>query len=359
MDDDGQERSKAFTRKAEAQNHIAEVTGKIQAGTYADPRKGAVAFSVVAEQWFAAKATSVKAKTVASYRSVLDMVVIPKWGEHKLRDIDHAGIQSWVTWLATSPDARNRPKRDSDGTVIETGLSPARVHHAYQVVDQVLRFAMRSKLIAFNPANDVDLPRKATSEKIALTHEQVRQLAEAAGELATMVYVLAYSGLRYGECAALRVTDVDTTRRRLRVSRSITYVTGNGNVEGTTKSHASRTVPVPQFVADKLAAAVKGRAPGERLFPCGGYDAMPLDYFRWRFDKAAAQVGLSGISPHTLRHTAGSLALASGATVVTVQKLLGHQSATTTMNVYTHQLPDDFDNLAAAMDAAARAATAP
>ena len=127
---------------------------------------------------------------------------------------------------------------------------------------------MRSKLIALNPANDVDLPRKATSEKIALTHEQVRQLAEAAGELATMVYVLAYSGLRYGECAALRVTDVDTTRRRLRVSRSITYVTGNGNVEGTTKSHASRTVPVPQFVADKLAAAVKGRAPGERLFPC-------------------------------------------------------------------------------------------
>lgn len=353
--ENGRETSESFHRKADAQNHIAEVTGKIQAGTYADPRKGAVLFSAVAEQWFAAKATGVKAKTVASYRSVLDMVALPKWGDYKLRDIDHAGIQSWVTWLATSSDARNRPKRDSEGKVIETGLSPARVHHAYQVVDQVLRFAMRSKLIAFNPANDVELPRKTATEKIALTHEQVRQLADASGELATMVYVLGYAGLRYGECAALRVADVDTARRRLRVSRSITYVTGSGNVEGTTKTHAARMVPVPQFVADMLTEAIEGRAPGERLFPCDGYDAMPLDYFRWRFDKAAAKVGLSGISPHVLRHTAGSLALATGEVSVTsVQKLLGHQSATTTMGVYAHMLPDDFDQLAAAMDRAAR-----
>jgi integrase len=231
------------------------------------------------------------------------------------------------------------------------------VIHAFQVVDQVLRFAVRSKLIALNPADGVQLPRKVTSEKTALTHQQVRELAQAAGELSTMIYVLAYAGLRYGECAALRVGDADTVRGRLRVSRSITYVTGTGNVEGTTKTHAGRTVPVPRFVTDRLAAEIKGRDAGERLFPCEGYDAMPLDYFRWRFDKAAASVGLTGTSPHTLRHTAGSLALASGASVVTVQKLLGHQSAITTMNVYGHQMPDDFDNLAAAMDNAARAAT--
>ncbi len=328
----------------------------MRTGAYADPRKGAVLFAVVAEKWFGAKATSVKAKTVAGYRGILDQIVIPKWGDHRLRDIDHAGVQSWVSWLATNPEARSRPKRDSEGNVIEVGLSPARVHHAYQVVDQVLRFAMRSKLIATNPADDVELPRKVTSERIALTHEQVRELAEASGDLATMVYVMSYAGVRYGECAALMVGDVDVARRRLRVARSITYVTGTGNVEGTTKSHAGRTVPLPKFLADRLAAEIKGRGAGERLFPCDGYDSFPLDSFRWRFDKAAAKVGLVGTTPHTLRHTAGSLALASGASVVTVQKLLGHRSAVTTMTVYAHQLPDDFDNLAAAMDKAARAA---
>jgi integrase len=313
---------------------------------------------VVAEQWFAAKSTSIKPKTIAGYRGLLDVVVLPKWREVRLREIDHAGVQAWVTWLATDPAARQRPAKrgDHDDDSVERGLSPPRVIQAFQVADQVLRFAVRSKLIATNPADDVGLPRKVTREKIALSHEQVRELAEAAGEFATMIYVLSYAGLRYGECAALKVGDVDTVRGRLRVSRSITYVTGIGNLEGTTKTHASRIVPVPKFVAERLAAEIKDRGPEERLFRHDGYDAMPLDIFRWRFDNAAAKAGLPGVTPHTLRHTAGSLALASGASVVTVQKLLGHRNAQTTLNVYSHLLPDDFDNLATAMDNAARAA---
>jgi len=79
---------------------------------------------------------------------------------------------------------------------------------------------------------------------------------------------------------------------------------------------------------------------------------MTLGRFRWQFDKAVSKVGLTGVTPHTLRHTAGSLALNTGASVVTVQKLLGHRNPTVTMNVYAHMLPDDFDNLAAAMDQA-------
>jgi integrase len=124
-------------------------------------------------------------------------------------------------------------------------------------------------------------------------------------------------------------------------------------VEGTPKTHQQRTVPIlTTILANALADAIKDRDPAEYVFP--GPDGGPMrnDWFRWRFDKACTAAGLSGISPKTLRHTAGSLALASGASVVTVQKLLGHRNATTTMNVYSHMLPDDFDKLAAAMDAA-------
>ena len=92
------------------------------------------------------------------------------------------------------------------------------------------------------------------------------------------------------------------------------------------------------------------------MFPHHDGGWIPRDWFALRLDKACTAAGLDGVTPHVLRHTAGSLALASGASVVTVQKLLGHQSPMTTMNVYAHQLPDDFDNLAAAMDTAARAA---
>ena len=102
---------------------------------------------------------------------------------------------------------------------------------------------------------------------------------------------------------------------------------------------------------------IAGRSPDELVFPHHDGSWIPRDWFALRLEKASAAVGLAGVTPHILRHTAGSLALASGASVVTVQKLLGHQSAITTMNVYAHQLPDDFDDLAAAMDVAARAAS--
>ncbi len=353
VDHEGNERSKAFGRKAEAQAHINGITAALTTGTYADPKRGAVLFRAVAENWFASKG-SLKEKTRAGYRSLLDVIVLPQWGDVRLSDVSHAEIQAWVNKLSSDPGSRQRKTTAEDAK--DKGLSPARVIQAYQVLDQTLRFAVRSKYIAANPAEHIQLPRKTTPEKIALTHEQVRKLAEASGELATQVNTLAYAGLRYGECAALRVRDVDLQRRRLKVSRSVTAVAKMGLIEGATKTHQARTVPVPKFVADALARQVNGRAPADLVFPGPKGSWMPLDWFAWRFQKACETAGLDNVTPHTLRHTAGSLALASGASVVTVQKLLGHQSPITTMNVYAHQLPDDFDNLAAAMDSAAQAA---
>jgi integrase len=357
VDHDGKEATKAFDRKAEAQRHIADMTTALTTGTYADPKRGTVTFGVVAEAWFTGKSTTLKPKTVAGYRSLLDVVVLPEWENNRLCDIDHASIQAWVSWMSTDPAARQRAVKAANEGDTLAGLSPTRVIQAFQVVDQVLRFAVRSRYIAINPADDIALPRKASREDIALTHDQVRTLAEAREEIRVMVYLLAYGAMRYGELAGLRVGDVDLRRRRIRLSRSVTYVTGSGQVDGDTKTHQGRTVPIlTQTLVDALAEVIAGRDTTEYVFPYRDGGPTPLDWFRWRFDLAAAEAGLTGISPKTLRHTAGSLALASGASVVAVQRLLGHKDATTTLRVYSHMMPDDFDNLAVAMDSAVRKA---
>jgi integrase len=355
VDHDGNERSKAFARKAEAQHHVATITTQLTTGTYADPRRGAATFGKVAEPWFDSK-SGLKPKTRAGYRSLLDVVVLPRWMDTALRDITHADVQAWVHTLATDSSARQRKASTARVATEAAGLSAARVIQAYQVLDQVLRYAVRARYISLNPADDVQLPRRVTPEKAALSHEQVRQIAGSAGDLETMVYVLAYGGLRYGECAALRCGDVDTTRRRVVVSRSVTAVAKMGMVEMDTKTHQSRAIPLPAFVMDTLAKQTEGRSATELVFAHGGGGWMPRDWFALRLEKACAAAGLTGVTPHTLRHTAGSLALASGASVVTVQKLLGHQSPVMTMSIYSHMLPDDFDNLADAMHAAAGAA---
>jgi integrase len=130
-------------------------------------------------------------------------------------------------------------------------------------------------------------------------------------------------------------------------------------VEDTTKTHQARSVPIlTTALAETLESVVEGRDPREYLFPAPAGGPMRNSYFRHRFDKACKTAELEGVSIKSLRHTAGSLALAQGASVVTTQRLLGHKDATTTLRVYSHMLPDDFDTLAASMDKAVLAAPA-
>jgi integrase len=354
VDHDGIERSRSFDRKGHAQAHVARVTGELTTGTYVDSRKSAVPFGPVAEEWFAARRPKLKPSTAGGYRSMLDITVLPRWGDVKLSDITHGDVQQWVTWLCTDPDARQA--RTPVATKRKRSpLSAARAIKAHRMLKQVLAYAIRTNRLAVNPADAVELPRVVVREETALTHGQVRDLVDAAGDDGPMMLTLAYTGLRYGECAALRVGDVDLAKRRILVSKGIAQVTGQGLVEDTTKTHQTRSVPIlTGELLTTLGEVTRDRRPNEYLFPAPDGGPMRNSYFRWRFDKACETAGLTGISPKTLRHTAGSLALGSGASIVTTSKLLGHHNVTTTMNVYSHMLPDDFDSLAARMDAAVR-----
>jgi integrase len=72
------------------------------------------------------------------------------------------------------------------------------------------------------------------------------------------------------------------------------------------------------------------------------------------FDRAAAAVGLEGLVPHELRHTAASLAVSSGANVKAVQRMLGHASAALTLDTYADLFDDDLDAVADRLDDAAQ-----
>lgn len=345
VDEGGIEHVQGFTRKNDALNWVKQFTVEDATGTWVDPKRKATAFSVVAEQWYATKATKAPT-TIAGYRSLLDTQVLPRWGDTALADINYEDVQIWVTGLSKSG------KVTKDGT---KPLSPSRTIQAYQVLDQVLRYSIRAKRLAFNPASDIELPRKADPDKRYLSHEQIRRLAAECGRFHTMVLVLAYCGLRYGEAIALRGKNVDLKRSRIRVQTSVTRVTGIGLVEGPTKNHAARSVPIPKFVVDELRDHLEGSNPDDLVFPSRKDGWLPLGEFRWVFDTAAKKVSLDGLVPHELRHTAASLAIAAGANVKVVQKLLGHKTATLTLDRYGHLFADDLDNVASALDAAATA----
>lgn len=343
VDENGCEHAKVFGRKADAQKWLDKQVSDQVTGTWTDPALSATTFGAMAERWLSTKAHRAP-KTVAGYRSLLDTVVLSRWKDVPLRDIRFDELQVWISNLSTDGSVRFEGK----------GLSASRVRQAHQLVSAVLKFAVKAKHLPANPADGVELPRLPETEQRYLTHEQLHRVAVAAGRLRTLVLVLGYCGLRFGEAAALQVSDVDLDNRRIRVRRSVTHVAKTGLVEGPTKNHSSRSVPVPKFLARLLETEIAGKDSKALVLPSrrGGY--LPLGEGRYWFDKATAAVeGCEGIRLHDLRHSCASLAIHAGANVKVVQRLLGHKSATLTLDRYGHLFPDDLDAVADAFDEAA------
>lgn len=122
-------------------------------------------------------------------------------------------------------------------------------------------------------------------------------------------------------------------------------------VWGAPKDNQRRSVLVPRRLIDELAAHLAGKDPEDLVFTGGrGGVLRNLNWRRDVFDAAAEEVGLAGLTPHELRHTAASLAVSAGANVKAVQKMLGHASAAMTLDVYSGLFDDDLDGVAAQLD---------
>ncbi len=155
-------------------------------------------------------------------------------------------------------------------------------------------------------ADGVKLPTAHVRPKQFLTHHQVYALAEACGPCRTLVLLLAYTGLRFGEAAGLRVRSLDLLRGRIEVTESVTEVNGR-LVFGTTKTGEHRPVSIPPPLRVELSARCSGKGPDDFVFtaPQGG-PLWDRNFRRRYFDRAAVQVGLAGLVPHELRSTAAS-----------------------------------------------------
>lgn len=194
-------------------------------------------------------------------------------------------------------------------------------------------------------------PRRRADHRY-LDHASVERLPRTCEEYAPQVRLLTYTGLRWSEAAALRVKRVDLVRRRMVVAESVAEVNGR-LVWGAPKTDARRTVPLPRFLVSDLEPVIEGKESDDLVFttPHGGV-LRGRNFRRAVFDPAVRLVGPSGFHPHELRHTAASLAIASGADVKVVQNMLGHKDATMTLNRYGHLMGTRVDEVADAMDAA-------
>jgi integrase len=327
----GAERKKSFTRKVEAQRWLDQLQAEIHQGRYIDPSGAKTLVALYAQRWCDGL-VHLKPSTLQRYRGIVKTHIVPVWGSWQIGRITPNDVNSWI------------------GTLVADGLRPSSVRQTHRVLSLILDSAVQDGRIGRNPAHGAKLPRPVRTEPMYLTPEQVGALAEAVGRYDLMILTLAFTGLRFGELAALKVRRFDPVRRRLNVLESVTEV-GSRLVWTTPKTHQARSVPVPAQIALDIEERCSGKQPDDLIFTSPLGKTLRLN--NWRktvFDPACKAAGLVGLRPHDLRHTAASLAIQSGANVKVVQQMLGHASAAMTLDVYAGLFEDDLDSVAERLD---------
>ena len=345
----GRSRRKDFPRRADAERWLVENEAAKHKGGWVDPAAGKVRFAEQAERWYATTA-DLRSSTRRDYRLLLDWQVLPFFGDLPLNAIDTLTVREWLAGLAVGtvpgPDGSEREP-----------IGPKRARKAHSVLRMVLASAVEAGRLARNPAEGVRLPKVQAREVRCFTAVEVERLAEAiTPPYGVLVRFAAYTGLRPEELTALKVRHLDLLRGVCHVVDAAPEVAGRLEW-GPLKDYERRTVKLPRFLVDELSeylAARGGPGPDELVFT--GPEGGPLRFSKWgprHYKRALARAGLDVTArPYDLRHTAASLAIHEGASVLAVQRLLGHSSATITLNTYAHLWPSELDALAERLDAA-------
>ena len=290
-DESSREHARHFTRKIDAQRWLDEISASLLSGAYVDPQAGRVPFRQLYEEW------SARQLWVASTRANADLAVrSTTFADVPVKAVRRSHVESWVKTMSDQ-------------------WAPTTVKTRFAIVRSVFRAAMADRLIATNPTAGVALPRR-----------------------------------RKGEAAAIQLGDIDFLRRQLVVTRQLQRE-GGGSVVRAPKYGSERVVHLPDelvgILGEHVAAHLDQAEPSQWLFTV---DGEPLDdnaiTWRWRAIRSAAK--LSQVRLHDLRHFYASGLIAAGCDVVTVQRALGHSTATTTLDTYSHLWPTAEDRTRAA-----------
>ncbi|MEW2425019.1 tyrosine-type recombinase/integrase [Streptomyces nigra] len=381
----GRKQQKTFKTEPQAERWVTRIELELEAGRNTAVHTQRKTVKDVVEASMAASAGKLKPRTFKSYRSTYDCHVLPAFGGWKITALDPEAVEHWVAGLSAS------------------GLKPATVRNTYVALNKACRYALRHGWIVSNPCAGVELPKFAADgsagfEPKFLTPAQVETLAAHLAEkqplYGLLIRMAAYTGLRAGELAALRVRDVNLFRRHLEVRRTQHRKKGEGWVYTTPKSkRSSRNVPLRASLVQELNAYMATHPhrnnPDAALWPgqkaggythgkrgtrggaqSGGESGTQLDYsrtfdignfYKHRFKPALSSVEVvsAGIPMdlrfHDLRHTYASIMAAAGVELRKVSRWMGHASINTTDSIYTHLFHTDYADDMARVDAFAAA----
>lgn len=278
-----------------------------------------------------------KPTTVAFYTHTVNRI-IEYFKGYTLQGITPTDIQKFLIYLRTEYKSKSG-----------NPLSAKSVRHIYGTLNLIFKYADELEMIAKNPMNKVPAPKKDKKPVDALTEEEAKLFFEAVNkcdlDFRCMMYLLITTGIRRGECIGLKWSDLDEANSTITIQRGVSYTPESGIVVSTPKTANSiRTIPLVTSTLHLLQewkATVQKENPNTILsdtfiFPSKNdlFAARDPNAVTRRVKRFMRNNGLPDLSPHDLRHSCATLLLSQGADIKSVQNILGHADASTTLNFY-------------------------
>lgn len=361
-------------------------------GGYIAPTKAAITFGQVAERWREGLA-GLRPSTQAVYAEQIDSRALPIWRDTPVQQIRRRDVEQWLRSL------RKKPTKEQQQTG-EPGdpVSPATATHALKLVRQIFAIALdpSDPIISIDPTKGVKVSTKSAHtpsrrERFA-SPQDVERVAKAADFLASqpkrpgrrtdlapsgdvsdaaeqwstadvpvsadglLIRLLGATGLRFGEAAGLRVgrLDLDPEPGKapgLLVREAAVEVKGVMHVGPPKTAESVRRVPFRKSLVPLLRAhlAAQGIADEPDAYVFAQSDGGPLRLRNWSKRAFRPAVALAGVdlNVHGLRHSAASAAIREGMTPVQVARILGHSKPSITLDIYSHEFPDNLTAIGA------------
>jgi integrase len=340
--------------QAEADDKLTEVMGQVARGVYVNATRTTVA-DYLTETWLPSARATVKPSTAELYATVIGAYVKSNdLGGLPLQQVKGAHLNALYATLAESGRRNGKP------------LAAKTIRNVHTLLHRAFRDAMRWEILVRNPADAADPPKVGRPSVRYWSAEQVGAFLSATADdrLGPLWVVIATTGCRRGEALALRWSDLDLTKGRASISRTLSWVENAPTFTEPKTLASRRVVPLPaQTVA--VLRDVRKRQAAERLaagevwqdlglvFALEDGSPTPPKRVSKAFARAVERAGLPKLTPHGLRHTFATVALEAGVLTKVVADVLGHSSASITADLYSHTTEpstrDASDRVASAM----------
>ena len=291
------------------------------------------------DRWLAEyKDGTIRPGTLENYRNYIENYIKPQLGGKQVSLITPQDVQRMYRRLKSG----GRVREDAEGS---KRLSDSTVRHIHTMLHGAMKAAVQAHIIPKNPTENATAPKLNYKPMQVLNEQELDTFLQAVQKDDTwqdFFYTELMTGLRRGEICALMWRDFDAKAGTLGISRTL-HSKGQGVYAlGDTKtSKGNRTIILPESVAALLRARKKISI-SQWIFPQPASPELPMNpgtAYR-RLKTLLEEAGLPSIRFHDLRHTFATLALQNGMDVKTLSAMLGHVSAATTLDIYTHATSD-------------------